>query len=340
MTKRFIDIWMKEEEALTVVGERDPWVGVVAMDKVGVDTTYRAIPHLAVFTSDMLKMGFEERKIYLENRGKLSGLGTETSLIISGGIGVFVSFDQGYQIKEDVLTLGKLDKAFKSGISNPLTVNYLSAAGESLDVTREETFRKLHGYDKKTLSQMPLSEMQLVGRKEKDGKKAAYPNWEVWVRTSEGVERYFRGADIPFIRGSDGFVSSVMPSIHFPKRFAMVNRGMRAGGTGGANSVTLRDSTPTYSGKQGIVKFYVDGAEEFNDLLVDKVLEATKIATRRGEFVRGVNFCGKTFLEPVGEEKGLPTKVWPKDNLEKKDFWMWIEKDWLSAEDLDDQGYL
>lgn len=342
MKKTFLDIWMREHDALVSVGERDPWAGVTALDKLGVDTTYRATPRLAIFTTEMLEMTFEERRRFLAMRGEASGLGSEPSMIISGGIPMAVSFDQGYQIKIDQITLGALDAAFKlPTTANPLTVNYRLAVEESLKNTGEDLFRKIHGFDKSNLLKIPLSEMQLVGRKAVEEKKAAPLNWECWVRTKNGEsKKLFRGADVPFTKAHDGFVSSIRPSIHFPSRFAAVNRGLRAGGSGAANAVILNDSTPTYLAKTGIVKLYIEGVEEFHDLLVERTTEAIKVANEKSEFVIGVCYCGRAALAPIGEEMGLPKRVYPEDNLEGLDFHILIQnKGWLSGIDLTDEGY-
>jgi len=341
MKNTLLNIWMREYETIVCVGERDPWAGVKAMDKIGVDTTYRATPHLAVFTTKMLEMTFEERRHFLAMRGEASGLGSEPSMIISGGIPMAISFDQGYQITVDEITLGALDAAFKSPDANPLTVNYRSAVEESLENTGEELFRKIHGYDRSNLLQMPLSEMQLVGRKTVKGEKAAPLNWECWVRTKDGnIRKLFRGADVPFKEANDGFVSSIRPSIHFPNRFAVVNRGLRGGGSGAANAVMLHDPMPTYSAKTGIVKLYVDGVEKFHNLLIERLTDVIKASTARNEFVIGMCYCGRAALAPIGEEMGLPRRVYAEDNLEGLDFHALIqERGWLSGIDLKEEGY-
>ncbi|MCK5084341.1 MAG: hypothetical protein KAQ64_01675 [Candidatus Pacebacteria bacterium] len=338
---RTLDIWMRECETMVCIGARDPWKGVNAMDKIGVDTTYRAIPKLAIFTTEMLGMTFKERRHFLAMRGKASGLGSEPSMIISGGIPMAISFDQGYQITADKITLGVLDRAFKSPNANPLTVNYRLAVEESLENTGEKLFREIHGYDLSNLLQMPLSEMQLVGRKAVGEKRAAPLNWECWVRARNGeTKKLFRGADVPFEKANDGFVSSIRPSIHFPSRFAAVNRGLRGGGSGAANAIMLNDSTPTYLAKNGIVKLYIEGVEEFHDLLLERVSDVIKAAISRDEFCIGMCYCGRAVLAPIGEEMGLPRRVYAEDNLEGLDFHALIQgKGWLSGLDLKEEGY-
>jgi len=102
----------------------------------------------------------------------------------------------------------------------------------------------------------------------------------------------------------------------------------------------LHDPMPTYSAKAGIVKLYIDGVEEFHNLLIKRITDAIKASTARNEFVIGMCYCGRAALAPIGEEMGLPRRVFPEDNLEGLDFHVLIQgKGWLSGIDLKEEGY-
>lgn len=322
---------------LVTKGERFP----------GVESLYAALIADGVIrptktTSIWPNYTLDRTRDYLSAAGERV-IGTQKPFLWNtSGIADKVTWWETFRINSDLLRLAEIKQAFEQGNSVPIVVEYWTAFADCLRLTPKKLFEELHGVETEDqLLQIPFEEAQKIGWKaSEEGKKAKYPDWTYAVYVNgERIELMPLVARIPYKRGPGCFIATAMSGYLFSEAYSWTVIGARGGDSVAANAI-LENRPAVILPKVSDGLLYIEGVEEFHNLLMQQVMEAARNATKKGITVTGLEFFGITDLDKVGPQTGWPRKVKCYDNLEGLDFWLKLGERWLSGEDLDDQGYL